>query len=100
MYDSVLRHGTNYRRARNRLTLMRLRGTLSVASKWDLLKRAEMLVRLAKQAAPADPALAASFVRRAADLKEEAESLEPLDAPDIEKGKGNSVGRSPDSQEL
>ena len=54
-----------------------------MASKRDLLNRAEILMRLAKQAAPADPELAASFVQRAADLKDEADSLEQLAAPEV-----------------
>jgi len=40
-------------------------------------------MRLAKQAIPADPELAASFVQKAADLKDEADSLERLGAPDV-----------------
>ena len=55
-----------------------------MASKWDLLNRAQILMRLAKQASPADPELAASFVQKAADLKDEADSLERLDAPDVD----------------
>jgi len=57
-----------------------------VANKWDLLRQAEMLLRLAKHAA--DPDVAGSLVRRAADLKERADVLEQPDespyASDVE----------------
>lgn len=74
---------------RSRLLVLSSGGTFSVASKSDLLRRATMLLRLSRHASDADPRLAASFVQRAADLKEEAERLEQPDisprAPDVER---------------
>ncbi len=59
-----------------------------MATKDNLLKQAELLLRLARSAA--DPDLAASLVQTAADLKEMADNSAGIDvsprAPDAELG--------------